>query len=119
MLVDEPLGAGRADVAQRGQVGDLPGAVGGVERQGALGAQLAPVAGVGLPLAADFRPVADAEVGDRADQREALARLGVLDLEHRVAVVLGAEDDAEHLDRGRVPGASVSKRVAAPSMHQS
>ena len=104
MLVDQPLGPGRADVAQRGQVGDLALAVGGVERQRALGAQLAAVAGVGLPLAADFGPVAGAEVGDRADQGEALARLGVLHLEHRVAVVLGAEDDAEHLDRAGVGG---------------
>ena len=99
VLVDQALGPGRADVAQRGQVGDLALAVGGVERQRPLGAQLAAVARVGLPLAADFGPVAGAEVGDRADQREALAGLGVLDLEHRVAVVLGAEDHPEHLDR--------------------
>ena len=102
VLVDQPLGPRRADVAQRGQVGDLTLAVGGVERQRPLGAQLAAVAGVGLPLAADFGAVAGAEVGDRADQGEALAGLGLLHLEHRVAVVLGAEDDAEHLDRRRV-----------------
>ena len=89
MLVDQPLGPGGADVAQRGQVGDLALAVGGVERQRSLGAQLAPVAAVGLPLAADFGPVAGAEVGDRPDQREALAGVGLLHLEHRVAVVLG------------------------------
>ena len=33
VLVDQPFGPGRADVAQRGEVGDLPLAVGGVERQ--------------------------------------------------------------------------------------
>ena len=84
---------------RRGQVGDLPGPVGGVERQRAACLQLAPVASVLLPVAADFGPVAGAEVGDGADQRELLARLGLLHLEHRVAVVLGAEDDREHLDR--------------------
>ena len=99
VLVDQPLGPGRPDVAQRRQVGDVALAVGGVERQRALGPQLAPVARVGLPLAADFGPFAGVEVGDRPDQREALARLGLLHLEHGVAVVLGAEDDAEHLDR--------------------
>ena len=31
---------------------------------------------------------------------EALARLRVLDLEHGVAVIFGAEDDAENLNRG-------------------
>ena len=104
VLVDQPFGPGGADVAQRGEVGDLPLAVGGVERQRSLCAQLAPVAGVGLPLAADFGPVAGAEVGDRPDQGEALAGLGLLHLEHRVAVVLGAEDHPEHLDRRRVGG---------------
>ena len=39
--------------------------------------QLAAVAVVGLPLAADFGPVAVAEVGDRADQGKAFAGLGV------------------------------------------
>ena len=114
MLVDQPLGPGGADVAQRGQVGDLALAVGGVERQRPLGPQLAPVARVGLPLAADFGPVAGAEVGDRADQGEALARVRVLHLEHRVAVVLGAEDDAEHLDRAGV-GGRVGVEEGAPS----
>ena len=104
VLVDQPLGPGRADVAQRGQVGDLPRAVGGVERQRPARLQLPPVARVGLPVAADFGPVAGVQVGDRADQREALARLGVLHLEHRVAVVLGAEDDAQHLDRAAERG---------------
>ena len=73
MLVDQPLRPGRADVAQRGEVGDLALAVGGIERQRSLRSQLAPVAAVGLPLAADFGAVAGAEVGDRADQGEALA----------------------------------------------
>ena len=104
MLVDQALGAGRADVAERGQVGDAALAIGGVEGQRAAGPELAAVARVGLPLAADFGPVAGVEVGDRADQGEALAGLGVLDLEHRVAVVLGAEDHPEHLDRRRVGG---------------
>ena len=74
VLLDQALGPGRADVAQRGQVGDPPGAVGRVERQRAAGTQLAAVARVGLPLAADLGPVAGAEVGDRADQGEALGR---------------------------------------------
>ena len=99
VLVDQPLGPGRPDVAQRRQVGDPALAVGGVERQRAAGPQLAPVARVGLPVAADLGPVAGVQVGDGADQGEALARLGVLHLEHGIAVVLGAEDDAEHLDR--------------------
>ena len=73
MLVDQALGPRLADVAQRGQVGDLALAVGRVERQRPLGPQLAAVAGVGLPLAADFGAVAGVEVGDRADQGEALA----------------------------------------------
>ena len=104
VLVDQPFGPGGADVAQRGEVGDLPLAVGGVERQRSLGPQLAPVAAVGLPLAADFGPVAGAEVGDRPDQCEALSGAGLLHLEHRVAVVLGPEDDPDHLDRARVGG---------------
>ena len=104
MRVDQPFGPLLADVAEGRQVGDLALAVGRVERQGALGAQLAAVAGVGLPLAADFGPVAGAEVGDRPDQREAVAAVGVLHLEHRVAVVFGAEDHPEHLDRPRVGG---------------
>ena len=104
VLVDQPLCPRRADVAQRGQVGDLALAVGGVQRQCPLGAQLAPVAGVGLPLAADFRPVSGSQVGDRADQGEALAGLRLLYLEHGVAVVLGAEDHPEHLDRPGVGG---------------
>ncbi len=68
VLVDQALGPGRADVAQRGQVGDLALAVGGVERQRPLGSQLAPVAVVGLPVATDFGPVALVEVGDGPDQ---------------------------------------------------
>ncbi len=67
VLVDQPFGPGRADVPQRGQVGDLALAVGRIQRQRPLGPQLAPVAGVGLPLAADFGAVAGAEVGDRSD----------------------------------------------------
>jgi len=101
VLVEEALGAGRPDVAQRGQVGDPPGAVGRVKRQRTARLQLASVSRVGLPVAAHLGTLAGAQVGDRADQREALARLGVLHLEHGVAVVLGAEDDAEHLDRPR------------------
>jgi hypothetical protein len=116
VLVDEALGAGRADVAQRRQVGDPAGAVGGVERQRSRRLQLAAVAGVVLPVAADFGPVADAEVGDGAHQREALARLGVLDLEHRVAVVLGAEDHPQHLDRRRV-GRSVGVEEGRGAVH--
>ena len=89
MLVDQAFGAGRPDVAQGGQVGDLALAVGRIERQRPLCPQLAPVAVVGLPLAADFGPVSGAQVGDRPDQCEALARARLLDLEHRVAIVLG------------------------------
>ena len=91
-------------MAQGREVGDLALAVGRVERQGALGAQLAAVARVGLPLAADFGAVAGDEVGDRPDQREAVAAVGLLHLEHRVAVVFGAEDHPEHLDRAGVGG---------------
>jgi hypothetical protein len=102
VLVDQSFRPGRADVPQRGEVGDAPLAVGRIERQGALGAQLAPVARVRLPVAAYFRPVANSQMGDGTDQCEPLARVGVLHLQHRVAVVFGAEDDAEHLDRSRV-----------------
>ena len=118
VLVDQPLGPGAADVAQRGQVGDLPLAVGGVERHRALGAELAAVARVGLPLAADLGPVALAEVGHRPDQGEAFARLGLAHLEHRVAVVLGAEDDAEHLD-GAAVGGGVGVEQGRGSVHPS
>jgi len=69
-----------------------------------VGAELAAVLGVGLPLAADFGPVARPEVGNRADQCEAVAALGLLHLEHRVAVVLGFVDDSEDLDRAAVGG---------------
>ena len=64
VLVHQPLGPGRPDVAQRRQVGDAALAVGGVERQGAPGLQLAPVARVGLPVAADLGPLAGVQVGD-------------------------------------------------------
>ena len=74
VLVDEPLRPRRADVAQRGQVGDPPRPVGGVERQRPARLQLAAVARVGLPVAADFGPVALVQVRDRADEREALPR---------------------------------------------
>ena len=104
VLLDQALGPRRADVPQRGQVGDAAGAIGGVERQRAAGAELAAVAGVGLPLAADLGAVAGAEVGHRADEGEALRGLDVLDLEHRVAVVLGGKDHGDHLDRRRVVG---------------
>ncbi len=104
VLVEKPLGAGRADVAQGGEVGEPALAVGGVQRQRPAGPQLAPVAAVGLPVAAHLGAVAGAEMGDRADQGEALAQLEVLNLQHRVAVVGGPEDDAEHLDRARVRG---------------
>ena len=117
VLVDQALGAGRADVAQRGQVGDPALAVGGVERQRAARPQLPAVARVGLPVAAHFGPVAGVEVGDRADQREALAGLHVLYLEHRVAVVLGAEDRPPAPRRSPAKAAaSASKRVAVPSI---
>ena len=99
VLVDQPLGPGRPDVAKRRQVGDAALAIGRVERQGAPRLQLPPVARVGLPVAADLGPFAGVQVGDGTDQREALARIGVLHLEHGIAVVLGAEDDAQHLDR--------------------
>ena len=99
VLVDQALGAGWADVPQRGQIGDPSLAVGGVERQGATGLQLPAVLRVRLPVPAHFGPVAGVQMGDRADQREALARVDLLHLEHRVAVVLGAKDHPQHLDR--------------------
>ena len=102
MLVDQTFRPRRADVLERGQVGDPAGAVGGVERKRAAGAQLPPVAVVGLPVAGNLGAVAGGEVGDRADQRELLAGLAVLYLEHRITVVLGAEDHAQHLDRRSV-----------------
>jgi hypothetical protein len=117
VLVDQPLGAGRADVAQRGQVGDPALAVGGVERQRPARLQLPPVARVRLPVAAHFGPLPRAQVGDRTDQRESLARLDVLHLQHGIPVVLGAEDDAEYLDRageGRRVGVEEGGRVAHP-----
>src|SRR5665811_281869 len=105
------IGPARADVSQRGQVGDPALAVGGIERQRPARLQLAPVARVGLPVAADFGPLALAQVGDRADQGKALARLRVLHLEHRVAVVLGGEDHAQDLDRpGEGGGVGVEER---------
>ena len=104
VLVEQPLRAGGADVAQAGQVGELPRPVGGVERQRPARLQLPPVARVGLPIAAHFGALAGAQVGDRADEREALAGLRVLDLQNRVSVVLGAEDHADHLDRAGVGG---------------
>jgi len=104
VLVDQPLGPRRADVTQRGQVGDLALAVGGVERQCPLRPQLAAVAVVGLPLAAYFGPISGGQMSHRADQREAVAAARLLHVEHRVAVVLGPEDDTEHLDRARVGG---------------
>ena len=122
VLVDQPFGARLTDVAQAGQVGDLALAVGGVERQRPDRPQLAPVARVGLPLAAHFGAVAGAEVGDRADQREALAEAGagLLHLEHGVAVVLGFEDDAEHLDRAAVGGGvGVEERGGRAHLSQS
>ena len=88
------------------QVGDPALAVGGVEGQGALRPELPAVARVRLPVAADLGPLAGAEVGDGADQREPLAALDVLDLEHGVAVVLGAEDlVADHDDALESAGA--------------
>ncbi len=116
--LDQLLGAPLADVAEAREVGDLPLAVGRVERQGALGAQLAAVARVGLPLAADFGALAGAEVGDRPDQRETVAAARLLHLEHGVAIVLGAEDHAEHLDRAGV-GSGVGVEQTGGAHHLS
>ena len=44
------------------------------------------------------------EVGDRADQGEAVAAVRLLHLEHGVAVVLGAEDHPEYFDRAGIGG---------------
>ena len=71
--VGEALSPGLADVAQRGQVADVPLAVGRVQRLGALHLQLPSVALVGGPLAADLRVLADREVGDGTDQDHPLA----------------------------------------------
>jgi hypothetical protein len=121
VLIDEALSAGRPDVAQGGQIGDLPRTVGRIERQRPARLQLPPVARVRLPVAADFSAVAGVQVGDRTDQRKALTRLGVLDLQHRVAVVFGAEDDPQHLDGaaegsgiGIEEGRSVAHRAKLP-----
>ena len=116
VLVEQPLGPLLADVTEGGQVSDLPLAVGRVERQGALGAQLAAVAVVCLPLAADFGPVASVEVADRPDQGEAFARLRLLDLEHGVAVVLVLVDDPDHLD-GAAVGSGVGVEKGCCSGH--
>src|SRR5881394_81551 len=115
VFVAEALGTGRTDVTQASQVGNLARSVGGIERQRPPRPQLPSIARMCLPIAAYFGPLAGAQVGDRADQSKPLARLGVLHLQHRVAIVFSAEDDTDHFDRasegGRI-GVEESRGVA-------
>ena len=108
VAVGQPLGAGGADVAQRGQVGDLPVAVGGVKRLRAAGPKLRPVARVLLPLAAHLGTLAGAQVPERPDHRELVAGVLVGHRQHRVAVLLGAEELAPHPDGAGVGAAGVA-----------
>ncbi len=85
-------------MAQGGEVGDQAFAVDGIEGQRPVRPQLAPVAGMGLPLTADFSPVSSPQVRDRADQPKLIPRFLVLHLHHGVAEVLSPEGDAQHLD---------------------
>ena len=115
MVLDQPLRASRPDVAQRGEVGDLPVAVGGVQRQRPLSAELAPVAGVRLPVPADLgalRPAPRWATGPT--EGKALVRVGVAYLEHRVAVLLAAKTTPRTSTVPEKSVASVSNRVAAP-----
>ena len=99
----EGVGADLADVAQRGQVGDLTGAVDGVERQRVGGPELVAVAGVLLPAPVDLRPVAGRQVADRPDDRDVVAGALVEGVDDRKRAVIGREQDVAHRHRHALP----------------
>ena len=83
---------------ERAQVGDLPGPVGWVHRQGGEDLDLGPVLLVLAPLAGQLGPLAGLQVPDRARGDELLAGI-VTDLDHREAVVLGHPDHMDDFNR--------------------
>ena len=113
VLVGQEHRACRAYVVQRGQVGDLTLAVGWIKRQRAAGPKLLPEPRVRFPLASHFSLVSGAQMRDRADQGELFPGAGVLYFQDRVTVVLGAESDAQDLDRSRVLPVTVVEQSGA------
>ena len=116
VVIAQALGPGRPDVAQRGQIGDLPLPVGRVDRLRPERLHLGAVARVLLPLAAHLRPLARPQVAHGPDQDQLVAGLLVEHLEHRVAVVLGAEDLVADRD-DRLEGAGGEGRLSVDRAH--
>ncbi len=97
MKFAQGIGPYRADVTQRGKVGDLAGPVRGIHRQGGEHLELRAEAGMLGPLTGQFGPFPRAQMADRPGGDELFTGI-VPHLDHGEPVVFGGENRAGDLD---------------------